>query len=295
MNFSSDHLDKYIFDVFPPIIQIVENHLVFNQRIGLDCINLLLKHENLSDPAKNCFQILKKNNYDELIYLKMKNLSYQPDISYLEILIENYFLFFSYNKLNRKDIDNINEVFEIDNKEDEIYCLTAERLYYEEKFPMIELYLKLFTKYMFPIVGCALIKHSKITIKCVNWLLDMISRSCPHNLAILIFEFIYEYFQIINANLFIEDLKAVHIKLFKIILSQTYEEKSKILNSEQNEIIGKIVDLLHLIESNSSNENKLFIKKFYLKLQESMINKQIAGLNSKLDLFIKNCIENPKI
>ncbi|KAF7488382.1 hypothetical protein SSS_02949 [Sarcoptes scabiei] len=270
INYSNLH--EYVFDLFPMVLRIIDNHLAQNQTIGLKCLNYILKHRNDTKHESSCFHILFEYGYHDLIYLKTKNSLLNPEIDSLELIYENLNLLFqteNHVESNCSDSEVLKKIFVICDKKSDILIHIADNFRFHDSEHFLEAQLRVFLKHILPIMDCHLLRIAKIYIETSHYLLDKMLIYCSEDLSLLILEFLEKIFCCLNLYLKRDDLNVLVVKLFKIDLKLNAE------NMKWKDKIGrKIFDILESLKQTSKDQNKEFIETFINRILQSKLLEQ---------------------
>lgn len=244
--------------------------------IGLKCLNLYLRHRNSANVS--CISILKENGYDQLIYIKLRNMLYKTDLATVEIVMENL------NFILTNWSDNLdsksNSVLEFkatlnrNAKVDEILLQLLDNVAVENDQQIIMIHLNLIQQYMFPLCQCNLLKFVTNLLKISNHLLEKISHSLNLKLSLCSLNFVHSFLTSVNCLISISDLKILLENLLKIVLRFECE------NRAQDDIYQLIERIFILFEStpHHSANLKLFRRKV---IESEVLWKRVCGSKLK--------------
>lgn len=285
-------MHQYIYEIFPGTIQLVGNHVVSNQLIGLQCLKLILNHKNQHTQDLNCLNILKTNGYDKLILTKLKTLINQPDEQILEILLENLYILLSeydsstnHSNLLKLSSKNLIVTLEIDNEIDDIFFkLILNLAYNQNNVNLIQKYLIGIRIYFFPLLGCNLIKFTNIFLKNMDILLDISYISHQYELIELCLKTINDFMVIVNVQFSIDETKLLLNHLFKVIIKLKFDK-----TNNHETITNEVYELLTMLEQSSCQSVNIAVERFSTEMIKcDLVWKEISNHKQLIDFIQRN-------
>lgn len=270
--------------------KLIENFLIDNQLAGLKCLNLLLTHKHLDDEQLNCFEILKKNGYDQFIYLKLRHMLYNTNKKTFDLLMENLNIVLVENQKKATVVEyvlksrNLKAMLETDEKLEEVFGQLVENLLVVQNKPvLIQKHLKAIQIYIFPLLKCNLLKFTNTLLSALDGLLDHLHQCEMYESLEIAYLVLHDFLLNINSNLSTEDCTVILKRLLKSIIKLQLEQKIV-----QHEAIEDLIVKVLVLLKNSPNEAVTqILTGFSSQLVSSPTVWDHLGTSSKLASFFK--------
>lgn len=285
--YSVESLHLYVYDIFPMTTKLLENFLIENQLVGLKCLNLLLTHKHVDDNQLNCFEILKKNGYDQFIYLKLRHMLYNTNKKTFDLLMENLHIVLVENLKKPIVVEhvlksrNFKAMLETDEKLEEVFGQLVENLLVVQSKPvLLQKHLKAMQMFIFPLLTCNLLKFTKNFLNALDGLLDHLHQCEMYETLEIGYLVLYDFLLNINSNLSTEDCTVILKRLLKSNIKLQLEQKRL-----QHEAIEDLIVKILLLLKNSPNEA---VTKLLTEFSSQVVNSPTVWNHlgtSKLVLF----------
>ncbi|KAH9394238.1 hypothetical protein TYRP_004287 [Tyrophagus putrescentiae] len=285
-----ESLHLYVYDIFPMTTKCLEHFLIENQLVGLKCLHLLLTHKHADDEQLNCFEILKKNGYDQFVYLRLRHMLYSTNKKTFDLLMKNLHLVLVESLKKKPALEhalkskNLKTMLDADQKLDEVFGQLVENLYTIQAKPvLIQKHLQAMQMYLFPLMKCSLLKFTMNLLNALDGLLDHLLQCELYDILETGFLVLHDFLSNINGNLASEDCTIILKRLLKSILKLQLEQKL-----QQHEAIEDLtVQILVSLENSSNEAVTKMLTGFSVQVVSSSTIWEPLETSSKLAPFFK--------
>jgi len=263
-------------------MRLIEDVSVQNQLIGLECLRLLLIHRHSNDDNLNCISILKSNGYDQLVFIKLRNMLHKTEIETFQILIENLCSILVSSLSSRtfsKTSENLKSTLETDSKSEEVFLQLMENLVLNSSNSLlITLHLNAIREHFFPLMKCTLLKFTTTFLSTLNALLDSCTMAGDSDLIELCLIIMYDFLFIIKEQISFHEMYHLLTDLCKLLIKFDTSEN---LHKEVHRIFV-------LIENSQQDSPKRALQQFCTQcVQSKMVWHQLSRSPSDLVELLK--------
>lgn len=270
-------------------MQLVESHVPEMRFIGLKCINFFIKHQHPYNQDLSCFQILKSNSYDQLIYVKLRNLLYKAEILTFDLIMEiiNIILLDDIKRKENGSNDSnpvviIKETLTFNQKYNEVLLQLLDNIIMENDSNIVLMQINAIQTYFLLLGKCHLLKFSSSFLKIINFLLEKICFNLDSNLSLCSLNFTYEFLFRIKCQINVDDFKSLLTNLCKLII------KMQISNDNQNDLDEIIEKIFVLFENAPSQSIQYTLTLFCTKMIKTEILWKHLNKSKWSSYFLRN-------